>query len=153
MDISESGRRIGEKLLMFLTVEQCKELVEFLLRQMEEDIMAFTSENPENECQIEIQSGDLWLLLEQREVIIQGQKIELTAKEFDILALLMMNPKRVFTYEMITELIWEEDCANYSRKTISNHVSNLKKKLKIIANGSEYIKNVIGVGYKFDPSQ
>lgn len=138
---------------MLLTVEQCKELVEFLQRQMETDIMAYMPENLENGCYKEIQSGDLWLSLEQREVIIQGQEIELTAKEFDILALLMMNPKRVFTYEMITELVWEEDCANYSRKAINNHVSNLRKKLKIIADAPEYIKNVIGVGYKFDPSQ
>lgn len=137
---------------MLLTVEQCKELVEFLLRQMETDIMAYTPENLENGCQKEIQSGDLWLSLEQREVIIQGQKIELTAKEFNILALLMMNPKRVFTYEMITELVWEEDYANYSRKAINNHVSNLRKKLKITGDGPEYIKNVIGVGYKSDPS-
>lgn len=153
LDISESGRKIGEKLLMLLTVEQCKELVEFLLRQMETDIMVVTSENLDNGCQKEIQSGDLWLSLEQREVMIRGHKIELTAKEFDILALLMMNPKRVFTYEMITELVWEEDYANYSHKAINNHISNLRKKLKAITDSSEYIKNVIGVGYKFDPSQ
>lgn len=137
---------------MLLTVEQCKELVEFLLRQMETDIMAYTPENLEDGCQKEMQSGDLWLSLEQREVVIQGHKVELTAKEFNILALLMMNPKRVFTYEMITELVWEEDSANYSRKAINNHVSNLRKKLKVITDGPEYIKNVIGIGYKFDPS-
>lgn len=53
-----------------------------------------------------------------------------TVKEFDILALLIMNPKRVFTYELITDLVWNEDYTYYSRKAINNHVSNLRKKLK-----------------------
>ena len=49
--------------------------------------------------------------------------INLTSKEFDILALLIANPKRVFTYELITDLVWKEDCDFYSRKAIHNHIS------------------------------
>ena len=74
----------------------------------------------------------------------------LTAKEFDILALLITHPQRVFTYELIMELVWNEDVTFYSRKAVSNHVSNLRKKLKITPDGLEYIKNVVGVGYKFE---
>ena len=74
----------------------------------------------------------------------------LTAKEFDILSLLITHPQRVFTYELIMERVWDEDAACSSRKAVSNHVSNLRKKLKRTPDGLEYIKNIVGVGYKFE---
>ena len=98
----------------------------------------------------EIHMGDLYFCLEQRLVRVDGQVVELTAKEFDILALLIMHPQRVFTYELIMELVWDEAAACYSRKAVSNHVSNLRKKLKITPDSLEYIKNIVGVGYKFE---
>ena len=98
----------------------------------------------------EIQKGDLFFSLEQRLVRIQNEVIELTAKEFNILALLIRHPKRVFTYEMITELVWEEEYASFSRKAVNNHVSNLRQKLKVSPDVPDYIKSVYGVGYKFD---
>ena len=77
-------------------------------------------------------------------------KIECYHQEFDILALLITHPQRVFTYELIMELVWNEDVTFYSRKAVSNHMGNLRKKLKITPDGLEYIKNVVGVGYKFE---
>ena len=74
----------------------------------------------------------------------------MTAKEFDILALLIMNPKRVFTYEMIIDVVWHEDLDYYSRKAVNNHVSNLRRKLKMAPDSPEYIKSVHSIGYKFD---
>ena len=94
--------------------------------------------------------GDLYFCMEQRLVRVDGQVVELTAKEFDILALLITHPQRVFTYELIMELVWDEDAACYSRNAVSNHVSNLRKKLKITPDGLEYIKNVVSVVYKFE---
>ena len=44
--------------------------------------------------------------MEYHSVEVNGQEIELTIKEFDILALLIMNPKRVFTYEMSMDIVW-----------------------------------------------
>ena len=98
----------------------------------------------------EIHMGDLYFCLEQRLVRVDRQVVELTAKEFDILALLITHPQRVFTYELIMELVWNEDVTFYSRKAVSNHMSNLRKKLKITPDGLEYIKNIVGVGYKFE---
>ena len=48
----------------------------------------------------EIREGDLYFCLEQRLVTVRGQVIPLTVKEFEIFALLILNPKRVFTYEI-----------------------------------------------------
>ena len=98
----------------------------------------------------EIREGDLYFCLEQRLVTVRGQAIPLTVKEFDIFALLILNPKRVFTYEMLLDLVWHEDYTYYSRKAINNHVSNLRKKIRIAPDLPDYVKSVYGVGYKID---
>ena len=96
----------------------------------------------------EARAGDLYFCLEHRLVTIREQPVELTIKEFEIFSLLILNPKRVFTYEML--MVWEEDYTYYSRKAVNNHVSNLRKKLKIAPDLPEYIKSVYGIGYKFE---
>lgn len=160
LEISEPGDKIGEKLLMLLDARQRQELVNYLLGKENQngdlaDNLGIRSGAykllTENEgIFTEIHMGDLYFCLEQRLVRVDGQVVNLTAKEFDILALLITHPQRVFTYELIMELVWDEDAACYSRKAVSNHVSNLRKKLKITPDGLEYIKNIVGVGYKFE---
>ena len=100
----------------------------------------------------EVREGDLYFCLEQRLVTVRGQVIELTVKEFEIFSLLILNPKRVFTYEMLIDLVWNEDYTYYSRKAVNNHVSNLRKKLKVAPDLPDYVKSVYGIGYKFDCS-
>lgn len=92
----------------------------------------------------------MYFCLEQRLVTVRGQMISLTVKEFDILALLIQNPKRVFTYEMLLDLVWHEDYTFYSRKAIYNHISNLRKKLRVAPDLPEYVKSIYGAGYKFE---
>ena len=103
-----------------------------------------------NQPLTEIQIDDLYFCLEQRLVTIREQPIELTVKEFDIFSLLILNPKRVFTYEMLMDLVWKEDYTYYSRKAVNNHVSNLRRKLKVAPDLTNYIKSVYGIGYKFE---
>lgn len=98
----------------------------------------------------EISIDDLYFGLENRTVMVRGQEIELTAKEFDIFAILIMNPLRVFTYEMITDLVWCEDYDLYSRRKIINHISNIRKKLMIAPDIPNYIKSIHCIGYKFN---
>jgi DNA-binding response OmpR family regulator len=129
--------QIGKRLFNFLREEQRKEMIQFLIGGM---CLDFT----------EIQILNLYFCLENRIVKVSNQIVKLTAKEFDILALLIMHPKRVFTYEMIMDLVWHEDYTFYSRKAVNNHVSNLRKKLKIAPDIPDYIKSVYGVGYKFE---
>lgn len=145
---------------MLLSARQRQELVNYLLDSQKQQ------KNPaDSPCTIpetyrgqtvidepftEIRMGDLYFCQEQRLVYIGEQEIKLTAKEFDILALLITHPKRVFTYELIMELAWNEDYCYYSRKAVNNHVSNLRKKLKVTQNSPDYIKSVVGVGYKFE---
>lgn len=158
----ETGRQIGEKLFVLLTADQKKELTQFVLEGKTGSI------NPvENPCYpvfhgkyfvskrtgqplTEIREGEIYFCLEQRLVTIREQPIELTVKEFEIFSLLILNPKRVFTYEMLMDLIWEEDYTYYSRKAVNNHVSNLRKKLRVAPDLPDYIKSVYGIGYKFE---
>ena len=93
---------------------------------------------------------DLRFCLEYRCVEIRGVEVELTEKEFDILALLLTNPKKVFTHEMSMDAVWHEDSSFYSTKAVTTHISNLRRKLKTASDVPEYIKSVRGVGYKFD---
>ena len=102
------------------------------------------------QIQDKITIGDVTIDPVSRLVFKCGKQVDLTVKEFDILALLITHPQRVFTYELIMELVWNEDVTFYSRKAVSNHMSNLRKKLKRTPDGLEYIKNVVGVGYKFE---
>ncbi len=145
---------------MLLSTRQRQELVNYLLNSPKQqndlaDSPCVISETYKVQTVIdepftEIRIGDLYFCQEQRLVCIGGQVIELTAKEFDILALLITHPKRVFTYELIMELVWNEDYSYYSRKAVNNHVSNLRKKLKITSDSPDYIKSVVSVGYKFE---
>lgn len=152
-DISETGIQIGEKLVLLLDKRQRKELAQYLLGDMVSIADTGLSSLKHNWRQdgplTEIQEGDLYICLEYRLVIVKEQEIALTVKEFDILVLLILNPKRVFTYELIMDLIWREDYTYYSRKAINNHVCNLRKKLKIDPGDPDYIKSVTGIGYKF----
>ena len=162
-DISESGKEIGEKLFVLLSPKQQQELkqlimdiecgkikiAEILSCPFGSHVICCLDKNV-SKSMSEIQNGELFFSLEQRLVMIQNKVIDLTAKEFDILALLIRHPKRVFTYEMITELVWEEEYASFSRKAVNNHVSNLRQKLKVSSDVPDYIKSVYGVGYKFD---
>ena len=95
--------------------------------------------------------NDLYFCLEYRTLEVQGRKVELTGKEFDIFALLISHPKRVFTFEMIMDLVWGEEYSQFTRKTLINHMSSLRRKLRVSPDAPNYIVNLHGVGYKFDP--
>ena len=93
---------------------------------------------------------DLSFCLEYRSVEIAGKRIDLTEKEFDILALLIMNQRQVFTHEMMMDAIWHDDFSFYSRNALSSHISNLRKKLKVSESVADHIKSIRGIGYKFE---
>jgi two-component system alkaline phosphatase synthesis response regulator PhoP len=78
-------------------------------------------------------------------VIFKGNELNLPKKEFELLALLMSKPGRVFTREIILNTIWGNDVVVGDR-TIDVHIRKLREKI-----GNKIIKTVKGVGYKFEP--
>jgi len=161
LDLKDSGRQLGEKLFALLSPNQKKDLAQFVHDYEAGDIPAdvpcttlfrgqYFIPPQADQPLTEIREGDLYFCLEQRLVTVRGKVIPLTVKEFEIFALLILNPKRVFTYEMLMELVWHEDYTYYSRKAINNHISNLRKKLRVAPDLPDYVKSVYGVGYKFE---
>lgn len=158
IDLEETGKQIGEKLFALLTTEQKRELIRNIINnEMYNtefvDVLYNTRYSVSQKVEqplTEIRIGELYFCKEQRIVIVRDQSIKLTVKEFELLAIFITSPKRVFTYEILIELVWHEDYTFYSRKAINNHVSNQRKKLKIASDIPNYIKSVYGVGYKFD---
>lgn len=80
------------------------------------------------------------------EMTAEGEQIELTRHEFLIMELLIRNPKRVFTKQMIYEYAWGEEYLAED-KTINVHISNIRSKLKRSKTDS-YIQTVWGMGFK-----
>lgn len=93
---------------------------------------------------------DISVCLERRTVEVLGQPVKLTGMEFDILALLITNQRRVLTYGMILDTVWKEPFDGAFKKTVINHVYNLRKKLRVSPEVPNYIKNVHCEGYRFD---
>ena len=87
--------------------------------------------------------GDLSLDRESVTVTVGDRAVTLTAREFEILALLMSHPKKVYTREQIYQQVWGEEYMG-DDNTVNVHVSNLRSKL----GEKEYIKTVWGIGFK-----
>ncbi len=159
--MGESGRQIGEKLFVLLTSTQKKELAQFIHDYETGDIpidVPYTTflrgqyfiPQQADQSLTEIRKGDLYFCLERRLVTVRSQIIPLTVKEFEIFSLLIQHPGRVYSYEVILDLVWQEDYTYYSRKAVNNHISNLRRKIKVAPDVPDYVKSVYGVGYKFE---
>ncbi len=96
--------------------------------------------------------NEISVCLEERIVKVSGHRIELPPKEFDILVLLITQPKQVLKYSTIYSLVWREDETCFSRKVLANHISNLRKKLRVCDDMPNYVININRIGYKFDPA-
>ncbi len=96
-----------------------------------------------------VEAGGLVINPEERSVLFNGNLIELTPKEFDILYLLAGNPKKVFSSENIFQQVWGEDYYE-GNNTVMVHIRTLRKKLGDAMNNSKLIKTLWGVGYTFN---
>jgi DNA-binding response OmpR family regulator len=93
---------------------------------------------------------ELVLDQEAMSVTADGKALALTAREYEILALLMSAPKRVFTKANLYESVWNEPFYG-DDNTVNVHMSNLRSKLAKAVPGSEYIETVWGMGYRLKP--
>ncbi len=89
--------------------------------------------------------GPLRIALAEHSAQLNGQEIDLTPKEFDLLALLASHPGWVFKREVLLQQIWGESYEGFDR-TIDNHITRLRKKLGPLG---EKIETVWGIGYRF----
>ena len=91
-------------------------------------------------------SGDLKLDLESRRVYISGKEINLTAKEFDLLELLLMNPNKVYSRENLLNIVWGYEYPGDVR-TVDVHIRRLREKVETNPSEPKYVHTKWGVGY------
>lgn len=91
--------------------------------------------------------GRIRLNLSAREVLIEGMKVELTPKEYELLRLFAEHPRHVFTYQQLLAKFWD---GVGDRHTIRVHLSRLREKIESDPNDPQFLVNVWGVGYRFE---
>lgn len=104
-----------------------------------EHVHGFTCQNP-----------GLVLDESSREVLLNGCPVELTRTEFDVLAQLYRNPRRVLTPDALLSHLWNSAFADHAHP-IEVYIHRLRKKLGENGKSAKYIHTVRGVGYRFEP--
>ena len=92
--------------------------------------------------------GSLVIRSESREVTLEGKKLSVTAKEFDLLLLLARQPGRVYTRAQLLDLIWGLSYEGYEH-TVNSHINRLRAKIETNPAQPRFLLTAWGVGYKF----
>ena len=95
-----------------------------------------------------IQAGDLVMDCEARRVSIDGKEVNLTAKEFDVLELLIFNPNKVYSRENLLNIVWGYEYPGDVR-TVDVHIRRLREKIETNPSDPKYVHTKWGVGYYF----
>ena len=89
-----------------------------------------------------ITCGDIVMDTDTMEVRVDGRPVELTSREFDLLLTLAKNPGRVYTREILLDLLWDYDSL-VDERIVDSHIKNLRHKM-----GTDHIETVRGRGYR-----
>ena len=95
-----------------------------------------------------IETGKLVIDVSGRNVSVDQQAVELTAREFDLLLYFARNPGRVFSRGQLLDQVWGYSHNGYEH-TVNSHINRLRKKIEADPEQSQYIETVWGVGYRF----
>jgi DNA-binding response OmpR family regulator len=109
------------------------------------DAMATSANKPQPAA---INAGELSIDLDRRVVTLAGRPVELTAKEFDLLAHFAAHPGRVFNRAQLLDKIWGYSNIGYEH-TVNSHINRLRAKIERDPAKPRYILTVWSVGYKF----
>jgi len=110
-----------------------------------------TAEERQHKNSEELRFGSLVITIPARKVVVEGQQVTLTVKEFDVLVTLASSPDRVFTREALLNQVWGYTYLGDGR-TVDVHIGTLRKKLEAVKDAPHHIQTVWGVGYKFVPA-
>ncbi|WP_230399585.1 response regulator transcription factor [Novisyntrophococcus fermenticellae] len=108
---------------------------------------ASKSEPKEEKAKV-VQVGDLKLDCESRRVFIGQKEVNLTAKEFDVLELLVYNPNKVYSRENLLNIVWGYEYPGDVR-TVDVHIRRLREKIETNPSDPKYVHTKWGVGYYF----
>lgn len=110
-------------------------------------IIRRTSPKPKEAAKI-IENGDMKLDCEGRRVYVAGKEINLTAKEFELLELLVVNANKVYSRENLLKLVWGNSYPGDVR-TVDVHIRRLREKIEANPSEPKYVHTKWGVGYYF----
>ena len=111
-------------------------------------IMRRTNRKEKEEDENILEGKDMRLDREGRRVYINGKEINLTAKEFEVLELLMLNPNKVYGRENLLKLVWGSDYPGDVR-TVDVHIKRLREKIEMNPSEPKYVHTKWGVGYYY----
>jgi DNA-binding response OmpR family regulator len=86
-----------------------------------------------------------------RTVAVGGEMVELTAREFDLLAFLAAHPREVFSRGQILERVWESSTDWQDPATVTVHIRRIRQKIESDPQSPRWITTVWGIGYRFEP--
>ena len=95
-----------------------------------------------------VEKGGMRLECDSRSVYIDGREVNLTAKEFEVLELLMKNPGKVYSREKLLQIVWGADYPGDVR-TVDVHIRRLREKIENVPGEPIYVRTKWGVGYYF----
>ena len=104
---------------------------------------------PEKEIRRVIEKGDLHMDCDSRRLAIGGREINLTAKEFDLLELMALNPNKVYSRDHLLNAVWGYDYPGDVR-TVDVHIRRLREKIEQNPSEPRYVHTKWGVGYYFN---
>lgn len=95
--------------------------------------------------------GDITVDLRTRDVVVEGQTVELTALEFDLLAFMASSPRQVFSREVLLDRVWGSSSEWQTTATVSEHIHRLRRKIESDPAMPRRIETLRGAGYRFVP--
>ncbi len=104
---------------------------------------------PEKESRRVVDKGEFHLDCESRRLNIAGREINLTAKEFDLLELMALNPNKVYSRDHLLNAVWGYDYPGDVR-TVDVHIRRLREKIEQKPSEPKYVHTKWGVGYYFN---
>lgn len=164
VDVCKNIRELGDTPIIMLTasVDQMNKVLllelgaddyitkPFSLAELKARITALMRRcSRKGDAEPRVQSfGELEIDAAQRIVKLKGVEVELTAREFDLVLLFTSSPGRVFTRDELNADVYGDAVSGYER-SITNHLSRIRKKLEVDPSEPQYFQTVHGVGYRF----
>jgi two-component system alkaline phosphatase synthesis response regulator PhoP len=96
-----------------------------------------------------IRAGELEIDIDKRKVTLNESRIDLTLREFDLIALLASNPGKSYSRKRLLSLVWGYDFEGYEH-TVNSHINRLRGKIEEDISNPRYILTSWGVGYRFN---
>jgi DNA-binding response OmpR family regulator len=99
----------------------------------------------------QLQFGALEIDTKTRDVLVSGELVSLTAREFDLLSFLASSPRQVFDRKQLLTQVWQSSADWQDPATVTEHVRRIRRKIESDPDKPRWVTTVRGVGYRFEP--